>query len=56
MNIQESQQIKRTAEAALAMIQALAAQMDRLEKRLEEIEQKRGPGRPRGVENEAVRN
>lgn len=55
MNIQEAQQLKRSAEAALVMVQALAAQIDRLERRIEELEQKRGPGRPRSVENEAVR-
>jgi prefoldin subunit 5 len=33
--------------AAIAMIQALAAQVDRLQERIEQLEQPRGPGRPR---------
>ncbi|MBK9704781.1 MAG: hypothetical protein IPO75_15805 [Betaproteobacteria bacterium] len=42
------QQMKRSAEAALTLINALAAQVDRIEQRLDELEQRpRGPGRPR---------
>ena len=55
MNIQESRQLMQTVNAAVAMVQALAAQLDRVEARLEELEQRRGPGRPPNkVANEAV--
>lgn len=56
MNTQEWQQLKRSNEAALVLINALAAQMDRIERRLDELEQRpRGPGRPRSNgDNEAI--
>lgn len=48
--------MKRSNEAALVLINALAAQMDRIERRLDELEQRpRGPGRPRSNgDNEVI--
>ena len=39
--------MQQSINAAIAMIQALAAQVDRLQERIEQLEQPRGPGRPR---------
>jgi phosphoribosylcarboxyaminoimidazole (NCAIR) mutase len=43
--------MQQSINAAIAMVQALAAQMDRLEARIEQLEQPRGPGRPRTQEH-----
>jgi hypothetical protein len=43
--------MQQTINAAIAMVQALAAQLDRLEARIEQLEQPRGPGRPRTQDN-----
>lgn len=39
--------MQQSINAAIAMIQALAAQVDRLQERIDQMEQPRGPGRPR---------
>ena len=39
--------MQQSIEAAIAMIQALAAQVDRLQERIDQLELPRGPGRPR---------
>ena len=46
MNIQEQQKIKGQLEAAFALLHAITAQLDRMEERLDILENKRGPGRP----------
>ena len=45
MNTQEYIHLRRTAEAALAMVQALAAQVDRVSERVLELEQQQRPKR-----------
>lgn len=52
MNIQESAKMRGQIEAMLAMIQALAAQLDRAESRLSELESRPRPGRPPKERNE----
>ena len=56
MNTQEYITLRRTAEASLAMVQALAAQVDRLTERVHELESRRPVlGRPQEKGNgEAV--
>ena len=46
MNIQDMQRLKGQLEAAFALIHAITTQLDRIEERLETLENKRGPGRP----------
>lgn len=55
MNYQEQTTLRRTAEAALAMVQALAAQVDRLTERVHELETRRPTlTRPKEGNGEAV--
>jgi hypothetical protein len=56
VNTQEYITLRRTAEAALAMVQAIAAQVDRLTERVHELESRRSVlGRPQERNNgEAV--
>lgn len=46
MNIAEQQAQKRQIEVVLALVQSITAQLDRLEQRVAEIEQRPKPGRP----------
>jgi outer membrane murein-binding lipoprotein Lpp len=54
VNIQEQTALRRTAEAALAMVQALAAQVDRLSQRVEELAEERRPRKLRPNDGEKV--
>jgi hypothetical protein len=55
VNIQEYSKLKGQLEAAFALIHAITTQLDRQEERLQELENKRGPGRPpKQVEHHAA--
>lgn len=46
MNIAEQQAIKRQMDVLIALIQSYSVQLDRLEQRIAELEQRPRPGRP----------
>jgi hypothetical protein len=52
MSMQQDRDNKNRFDALEAMLGALAAQIDRMEKKYEELEQRRGPGRPRTIPEE----
>lgn len=54
MNIADSVKFRNKLDAVLALVESFAAQLDRLEQRIDELEAKRGPGRPPNKEKANV--